>query len=155
MRPARCKARDRQRQLRLTRERLHVDAPLRRVELEGLQRALLAEALGLVNVFIPAIVARARVALAAASSEKECAESGRATIQIPRLSGQTMRRELKKEGSRDAHSRNPRVFVRHDAAERIKDGARGEILRGNQHQAVALPLLLALHDRVELRICLR
>lgn len=44
---------------RRPRERLHVDAPLLRVEAEGLQRALLAEGLGLVDELVAAVVAGA------------------------------------------------------------------------------------------------
>ena len=42
---------------------LHIDAPLLRVQPERLQRPPLAQALGLVDELVAAIVARARVAL--------------------------------------------------------------------------------------------
>ena len=44
---------------RRARQRLHVDAPLRRVEAEGRQGALLAEGLGLVDELVAAVVAGA------------------------------------------------------------------------------------------------
>ena len=94
-----------------TGERLHVNTPLGGVQFECLQRALLAQPLREVNIFVAAIVPRARVALA--------------------------------------------VLVAHHAAQGIKHGARGEILRRNQHQAVALPLLLVLNNVAQLWIRLR
>mmetsp|Transcript_21342 Transcript_21342/g.53786 ORF Transcript_21342/g.53786 Transcript_21342/m.53786 type:complete len:436 (+) Transcript_21342:112-1419(+) len=47
-----------------SRHRLHVDAPLLGVQVERLQRALLAQDLGLVDELVAAVVTRARVALA-------------------------------------------------------------------------------------------
>ncbi len=44
---------------RRARQRLHVDAPLLRVEAEGRQRTLLAEGLGLVDELVAAVVAGA------------------------------------------------------------------------------------------------
>ena len=44
---------------RRARQRLHVDAPLLRVEAEGRQRTVLAEGLGLVDELVAAVVAGA------------------------------------------------------------------------------------------------
>lgn len=77
---------------------LDVDAPLIGRDAKGLERAVLAQPLGLVNVLVAAVVPRAGVPLG--------------------------------------------VLVLHDAAERVEDGARGEVLRGDEVDEVALALLL-------------
>ena len=45
-----------------------------------------------------------------------------------------------------------RVFVGHGRAERIKDGAGGDVLRGNEDDRLALPLNLITHDGCHLGI---
>lgn len=44
---------------RATTQRLNIDSPLRRIEVEGLKRALLAEELDLVDVLVSAVITSA------------------------------------------------------------------------------------------------